>query len=52
MLSSELLPLGQGGRAALLESLAVDEMAFGVEVIVDIGVYGSELLRSLRLSEA
>jgi hypothetical protein len=30
--------------AALLESLAVDEMAFEVELIVDVGVDGGEFL--------
>ena len=32
-LGHERLPLGQGGRAALLVGLAVDEVAFLVEVV-------------------
>ena len=34
----ERLPLGQGGRAAELVSLAIDEVAFRVEVVVQAGV--------------
>ena len=40
----EHLPLGQGGRAAKLVGLAVDEVAFGREVVGDIGVDRGELL--------
>ena len=32
------LPLGQCGRAAGLVSLSVDQVAFEVEVVVDVGV--------------
>ena len=32
------LPLGQCGRATLFVGLAIDEMTFGIEVIVDVGV--------------
>ena len=40
----EYLPLGQGGRATQLVGLAVDEVAFGGEVVGDIGVDRGELL--------
>jgi hypothetical protein len=32
------LPLGKGGGAALLVGLSIDEMAFLIEVIGDVGV--------------
>jgi len=51
-LDSEVLPLGKGGRASLLERWSIDAVTFGAEVIVDIGVDGSELLQGLRLSES
>lgn len=51
-LGNEVLPLDQGGRASLLERWSIDEVAFGIEMIVDIGVEGSELLQCLRLSES
>ena len=51
-LGSELLPLGQGGRAAIFESWSIDAVTFGAEVIVDIGVDGSEFLQGLWLSES
>ncbi len=38
------LPLSQCGRAAFLVGLAIDEVAFQVKVVVDIGVDGGELL--------
>jgi hypothetical protein len=38
------LPLSPSGRAAVFESLTIDEMALGVEVIVQAGVDGSEFL--------
>ena len=38
------LPLGQGGRAADLVSLAVDEMALLVKMVVHAGVNRSEFL--------
>lgn len=43
-LPHEVLPLGQGSRAAGLVGLSIDEVAFGVEVIVDVGMDGGELL--------
>ena len=43
-LARDHLPLGQRGRAAFLEGLAINEMAFEIEVVVDVGVDGSELL--------
>jgi len=42
---SKHLPLHQGGGAAFLECGAVDEVAFLGEVVVERGVYGSELLQ-------
>ena len=45
------LPLGQSGRAAGLVGLSVDEVAFEVEVVVDVGVDRGELLHALHLSE-
>ena len=44
----ERLPLGQGGRAAGLVILAIDEVAFVVKMIVDGGVYGNEFLECLH----
>ena len=38
------LPVGQCTRAALFEGWSVDEVTFGVEVVVDVGVDGCELL--------
>ena len=38
------LPLGQRCGPALLVGLPVNEMAFVVEVVVDVGVYRGELL--------
>lgn len=43
-LAGERLPLGQCGRSAFLEGLAIDKMAFEIEVIVDVGVDTGELL--------
>lgn len=43
-LAREDLPLRQGSGASCLVGLAVDEMTFEVEVVVDVGVDGSELL--------
>ena len=40
----EALPLGQRDRAAKLESLAVDEVAFGIEMIVQGGMDRGEFL--------
>lgn len=40
----EVLPLGQCGRAAVLVCLSVDEMALQIEVVMDVGMYGGELL--------
>lgn len=40
----KVLPLGQGGRAASLVSLSVDEVALRVEVVVDVGMYCGEFL--------
>ena len=43
-LGGELSLLGEGGRAVEFEGLAIDEVTFGVEVIVDAGVDRGELL--------
>jgi hypothetical protein len=50
-LGHERLPLDQSGRAAELECLAVDEVAFGVEVVVQAGVDEGEFLKRLHLPE-
>jgi len=51
-LAREDLPLRESGGAPLLIGLAIDEVAFQVEVIVDAGVDGGELLQRLHLPEA
>ena len=38
------LPLGQGGRAAKFEGLTIDQVAFGIEMVVQGGMDGSEFL--------
>ena len=38
------LPLGQGGRAAKLIGLTIDEMAFLIKVVVDVRMNLGELL--------
>ncbi len=47
----ELTPLGQRGRAVLLECLAGMEVAFVIEMVVDRGVDRSKLLQGLDVSE-
>ena len=37
-LAGERLPLRQGIGAALLECLTIDEMAFEIKMVVDVGV--------------
>lgn len=37
-LAHDVLPLGQGSRSAGLVGLAIDEVAFKIEVVVDVGV--------------
>lgn len=44
-LGDKVLPLGPCGGAALLEGLAVDEMAFELEVIVQAGMNRGEFLQ-------
>ena len=53
MLSScrVLTPLGQRGGAVLLECFAGIEVAFVVEMVLDRGVDGGELLQGLDVSE-
>lgn len=46
-LSGERLPLRQGGGATFFEGLAVDDGAFEIEVIMDIGVDAGELSQGL-----
>ena len=43
-LAREHLPLREGRRASFLEGLAIDEVAFEIEVVGDVGVDGCELL--------
>tara|TARA_B100000809_G_scaffold160092_1_gene157460 strand:+ start:140 stop:529 length:390 start_codon:yes stop_codon:yes gene_type:complete len=51
LLGCQLPPLGQCRGAVLLEDFAAVEMAFQIEVVVDRGVDGDELLQSLHLPE-
>jgi hypothetical protein len=44
-LARDNLPLCPGGRASFLVGLAVDEVAFEAEVVVEVGVDGGELLK-------
>jgi hypothetical protein len=46
------LPLGESDRAADFVSLTIDEMAFVVEMVVDRGVDGSELLERFHLPKS
>ena len=48
----EAAPLGQGGRAERFVGRSIDEVAFGIEVIVDVGMDGGELLQRLHSSES
>ena len=41
---NKALPLGQGGRAAFAVGLAVDKVAFGIEMVVQGGVDRDEFL--------
>ena len=47
----DVAPLGQCGRATFAVGLTVDEVTFLVEVVVDLGVDGAELLERLHPSE-
>ncbi len=49
--SRQLTPFGQSGRSVLLEEISAVEMAVLVEMIVDRGVSGSELLQGFDVSE-
>jgi len=40
----ERMPLSKGSWASFLIGLAIDEVAFQCEVVVDVGVYGCEFL--------
>jgi len=44
-----LAPLGQSGRATLLEYISAVEVTVLVEMIVDEGVSGSEFLKGLDI---
>ena len=46
------LPLGEGDRAAKLVSLAIDEVTFRVEMVVDTGVNRDEFLQRLHPSKS
>ena len=48
---SQLTPLGQGGRAILIEDVAAAELTVPIEVVVDRGVNGSEFLQRLDFPE-
>lgn len=50
-LAGELLPLRKCGGATLVVGLVVDKMAFVIEVVVDVGLDGGELLQRLHLPE-
>ena len=50
--AGERLPLGQSGRAANFEGLAIDEVALLGKVIVDGGVDGCELLQCFHLPKS
>jgi hypothetical protein len=50
-LAHKRLPLGQCGRAGLV-GLAVDEVAFGIEMVVKQGVDRGELLERLHLPKS
>ena len=47
----ELTPFGQGGRAVFLEFFTAVEMAFEIEVVVDGGLNGGELLKTSHRPE-
>jgi hypothetical protein len=47
----ELTPLGQGDRTVLFEDVAAVKLTVVVEVIVDRGVGGGELLKGLHVPE-
>ena len=48
---TQLTPLGQRSRAVLLEVVAAGEVAVEVEVVVDRGVDGGELLQGFDIPE-
>jgi hypothetical protein len=48
----ERLPLGEGGRSSGFEIVSADEVAVLVEVVVEGGVHGAELLQGFHLPEA
>ena len=43
-LGGDLTPLGQRRCAALFEGLAINDVAFGIEVVLDVGVDGERWL--------
>ena len=45
----KLAPLGQRGSAIFFEGFAAVEVTFEIEMIVDRGMNGSELLQSLHV---
>jgi len=49
--SRQLTPLGQGDRTVLFEDIAAVDVAVVVEVVVDRGVDGGELLESFHVSK-
>ncbi len=47
----QLTPLGQGGRAVLFEDIAAIEVTVVVEMVLDRGMDGGELLQGLDVPE-
>ena len=48
----EAAPLGQGDRAEELVGWSIDEVAFGIEVVLNVGVDGGEFLQRLHSSKS
>jgi hypothetical protein len=46
------LPLGPGGRAALCESLAIDEVVWGIEMVLQAGVDRGRIFAMTSFLEA
>ena len=48
----EAAPLGQGSRAEQLLGRSIDEVAIGIEVVLDVGVDGGELRQRLHSAKS
>ena len=46
-----MTPLGQGGGSAVFENVAASELAWVVDMVVDRGLDGGELLQGLDVSD-